>query len=184
MCKLTKADYQEIYEILHKATPLSEDCGILCGAICCKQDNENLGMYLLPGEESMFLGDEDWLVWEEQSPEDYDFPHSWKQTVYFIRCTKECPREKRPIQCRTFPLAPYITKKGELILIRETLPLPYQCPLITNQVTLEKNFIHAVFEAWSKLIQDSRIYDLVEYDSQERQGLDIVYPPLVEQVLT
>lgn len=180
MCKLSQADYQEIYKILEQATPLKEDCGQLCGEVCCKQSDENLGMYLLPGEVAMFHGQEDWLVWEEQNPEYYDFPPSWDKTVYFIRCIKACPWEKRPIQCRTFPLAPHLTKKGELILIRETIPLPYQCPLITNKVPLEEKFIRGVFKAWSKLIQDPQIYDLVEYDSRLRQELDIVYPPSIE----
>jgi len=176
MSKLTKAVYQKIYNILDKATPLKEDCGQTCGKLCCKQEDQNLGIYLLPGEEKMFEGREDWLVWEEQDSEDYDFPPSWTGKVYFIRCITDCPRTKRPIQCRTFPLAPHLTKEGKLILIRETLSLPYQCPLIKNKTPLELDFVLAVYHAWNILIQDPLIYDLVEYDSQEREEpVDIVY---------
>lgn len=178
MFKLTKDDYLEIYQILNQATPLKEDCGKICDKLCCKQDNENLGMYLLPGEETMFDRSKEWLVWEEHNPTDYDFPASWTEKVFFIRCLRDCPREKRPIQCRTFPLAPHLTKEGTLTLIRETLPLPYQCPLIEKRISLEKDFILAVYQAWSRLIQDYRIYDLVKLDSQERpEPLELVYWP-------
>jgi len=178
MFKLTKDDYLKIYQILDKATPLKEDCGKICGKLCCKQDNEDLGMYLLPGEETMLDRSEKWLVWNEHDPIDYDFPPSWTEKVFFVRCLGDCPREKRPIQCRTFPLAPHLTKEGTLALIRETLPLPYQCPLIEKRIPLEKDFILAVYQAWSKLIQDSRIYDLVKFDSQERPDpLEIIYWP-------
>lgn len=175
--KISKEAYQKIYRLLDDATPLKGDCGELCRKLCCQKDNEDLGIYLLPGEEALFTRDEDWLVWEEQKAEDYDFPPSWQGKVYFIRCLKDCPREKRPLQCRTFPLAPHLTAKGTLVLIRETLPLPYQCPLIAEQMPLEPAFIQAVYEAWSELIKDPLIRDLVAYDSANRElPLDVVYP--------
>ena len=175
--KLTKIQYRQLYKLLDKITPLEEDCGNLCAKICCKQESTDLGMYLLPGEESLFTGKEDWLVWEKQNPKDFDFPDSWTDSVFFIRCTRDCPREKRPIQCRTFPLTPHLTATGTLLLIRETLPLPYQCPLIIQKIPLRPTFMQTVYQVWSKLIQDPRIYDLVEFDSLDRtEPLDVVYP--------
>lgn len=174
--KLDKRTYEKIYVLLDKATPLKEDCGRLCQKVCCRQDNQNLGMYLLPGEEALFTKKEPWLRWEEQEAEAYDFPTSWKGKVYFIRCLKDCPREKRPIQCRTFPLAPHL-EEGKLMLILENIPLPYRCPLIEEKIPLEPAFIQAVYEAWSLLIENPLIYDLVAYDSRQRpRPLEIIFP--------
>lgn len=63
------------------------------------------------------------------------------------------------------------------MLILENLSLPYGCPLIEQKLPLEPQFIQAVYEAWSRLIEDPLIYDLVAYDSSQRQGpLEIIYP--------
>lgn len=59
--KLDKRAYTKIYQLLDRATPLKEDCGKLCQKACCHQENQELGMYLLPGEEALFTRKEDWL---------------------------------------------------------------------------------------------------------------------------
>ncbi|MDS1030463.1 hypothetical protein RDV78_08210 [Bacillota bacterium LX-D] len=175
---INKNTYKKIYALLEDVTPLSSDCGNLCGKLCCTSSDQDLGMYLLPGEEQMFTQREDWLIWDKQNAADYDFPNSWRGTVYFVRCTKGCPRDKRPLQCRTFPLAPHLQNGGQLLLIREPFDLPYLCPLITEKVALESPFIAGVYAAWLELIKDPLIYDLVQYDSQQRKiPLDIVSIP-------
>lgn len=175
--RLAKETYAKIYRLLEKVTPLQSDCGELCHELCCQSDGEDMGIYLLPGEEQLFDRTEDWLVWEEHQAEDYDFPPSWEGTIYYVRCIKACPREKRPIQCRTFPLAPHLTEKGTLVLIRETLQLPYQCPLLAKKIPLETAFVTSLFQAWTELIKDPLIFDLVEYDSiQRQQNYEIIYP--------
>ncbi len=171
--KTNTVDYQKIYNLTAYVTPLKEDCGHLCGSICCRPDRENtLGMYLFPGEEKMFTGREDWLQWEQRDPREDDFPPSWVDPVYFVSCTKPCPREKRPLSCRLFPLAPHLLSDGRLILIYETLELPYSCPLISKNITLEQDFIDVVAQCWQELLKDRRIRDLVIMDSavRERQG--------------
>ncbi|MCL2336551.1 MAG: hypothetical protein FWC60_03920 [Firmicutes bacterium] len=170
-------DYQFLYRLTAAPTPLKSNCGDLCGSICCqpgKQDN--LGAYLFPGEEIMFTRSEDWLLWEEQDPADYDFPLSWPKPVYFVRCNGACPRDMRPLACRFFPLAPHLHRDGRLQLLYETMELPYQCPLITAHYTLEAKFIHTVQQAWQLMLTDRRIRDLVEEDSRRREedGLPVV----------
>ena len=165
-----KVDYQKLYKLTANVTPLKEDCGGLCGAVCCRPDQENtLGMYLFPGEEKMFTGNEDWLQWERRDPRRDDFPPSWVDPVYFVRCTKPCPREMRPLSCRFFPLTPHILKDKRLILITETLELPYTCPLIVQDIPLRADFIEVVAQSWQELLKDFRIRDLVEMDSAERE---------------
>jgi len=181
---IRKKTYQAIYRLLDKVSPLDSDCGILCNsACCCGGDNSNstgdaednasdleIGMYLLPGEEKLFTRKEDWLLWNIEQAEDYDFPESWRGKVYFVKCKNApgCVRELRPIQCRTFPLQPHITKEGVFQLILHSGELRYQCPLIEKKIPLEDRFIKATYTVWKRLLKDPLIFDLVEMDSEDR----------------
>lgn len=193
--KIRKSEYQAIYRLLDKVSPLDFDCGVLCGSVCCGADESgwldddghelDMGIYLLPGEEKIHDKKEDWLTWKSEPAEDYEFPESWKGNVYFVRCTTppRCPREKRPIQCRTFPLAPHFTADGRLAMVLNDLDLPYICPLIEESGALNDDFIKATWTCWSHLIKDPLIRDLVEMDSDERREAcngeepDIIYAP-------
>jgi hypothetical protein len=161
--------YGQIYNLLDQVTPLREDCGNLCGKLCCQPANPDTGIYLYPGEEAMFQRDETWLSWSVQQAEEYDFPPSWRGPVYFVRCTGECPRERRPLQCRFFPLTAHFLASGALALIWETIALPYRCPLLGRRLPLEQEFVNAAAAAWSLLMQHPLIRDLVLWDSQERR---------------
>lgn len=166
-----KTDYKGLYQNTDLITPLEYDCGKLCGSICCQSDQKgHTGVYLLPGEEEMFTGNEDWLRWEMQRPEDGDFPPDWEYPVYFIQCIKPCPRDRRPLSCRFFPLAPHLLRDNTLLLIHETLTLPYLCPLIEKKVPLRRDFIETVALCWQELLKDRRIYSLVKMDSQDRES--------------
>lgn len=163
-------DYKKLYDLTCLVTPLQDDCGQLCGSVCCREDREDsLGVYLFPGEETLFTGKEDWLRWEKRHPQEDDFPSSWKSPVYFIRCTRACPREQRPLGCRFFPLTPHLLKDHTLLLIHETMALPYTCPLIEKRTPLRKDFIETVALSWQELLKDPRILDLVRMDSRERE---------------
>lgn len=175
---IKKNTYRAIYRLLDRVSPLPADCGKLCGAACCNCDGDDggedsldfdMGIYLLPGEEKLFTRKENWLKWNVEYAEDYEFPDSWSGHVYFVRCKTppHCPREMRPLQCRFYPLAPYLTEKEELKLILSPTELPYQCPLITEEMPLQESFIRATFTVWKRLIKDRRIYDLVNMDSKE-----------------
>lgn len=174
---IRKSTYKAIYRLLDRVSPLPYDCGKLCSAACCTCSDEEdasdmqLGIYLLPGEEKLFSKKEDWLDWSWEYAEDFDFPDSWKGRVYFIRCRKPpyCPREKRPLQCRFFPLSPHLTEDGILRLVLNTVELPYRCPLIQDRMELTQSFIQATYTVWKHLIRDPLIYDLVLMDSEDRE---------------
>lgn len=169
---IRKSTYLAIYRLLDLVSPLSFDCGTLCNAACCDcgNDDETLGIYLLPGEDKVHHRDESWLHWSSEKAEDFDFPESWKGKVYFVRCKTPpiCPREKRPMQCRTFPLTPHIDENEVLSLVWNGIELPYQCPLIEEEFPLDPNFIKATYTCWKHLIRDPLIYDLVKQDSEYR----------------
>ncbi|MDD3168729.1 MAG: hypothetical protein PHC91_04590 [Eubacteriales bacterium] len=174
---IRKNTYQAIYRLLNRVSPLPTDCGQLCSSACCNCGGDgcseesldfDMGIYLLPGEEKLFTRKEDWLKWNIEYAEDYEFPASWSGKVYFVRCKTppRCPREMRPLQCRFFPLAPYLTENGELRLILSTAELPYQCPLIAEKIPLQNDFVKATYTVWKHLIRDPLIRDLVEMDSK------------------
>lgn len=186
---IKKSTYKAIYRLLDHVSPLPYDCGRLCGAACCTpkeeradDDDFQLGIYLLPGEDKIFTKKEDWLIWTKEDAEDYEFPDSWHGSVYFVRCTTPpvCPREQRPLQCRFYPLTPHITQDGALQLIYFPEETPYVCPLINEKKTLTENFVKASYTVWNHLLQDPLIYDLVQDDSRRREEEErqvaIVYP--------
>ena len=205
---IRKSEYEEIYRLLDTVSPLPFDCGILCGAACCGTDDEawaghpvfeddgaalqgrdagedipEMGIYLLPGEEKVHSKKDGWLTWSEERAEDYEFPDSWKGKVYFVRCKTppHCPREKRPIQCRTFPLSPHYMEDGRLVMILNDLELPYQCPLIEEEMDLDPVFLKVTWSCWARLVEDPLIRDLVRMDSEGRNGyadgMIVVYDP-------
>ena len=184
--KISKNTYKAIYRLLDRVSPIDSDCGLLCGAACCTCGGDSdhpdgldfdLGIYLLPGEEKLFTGKEDWLRWSTEYAEDYDFPDSWFGKVHFIRCKTppHCPRSMRPLQCRFFPLAPHLSSDGKLHLVVFPGDLPYTCPIIKEQIPLEDRFIKATYTVWNRLIQDPLIYDLVKLDSSERDSISLKY---------
>ena len=141
-----------------------------------------MGIYLLPGEEKLFTGNEEWLSWGFQHAEDYEFPESWHGKVYFLQCKNApfCHRKMRPLQCRVFPLAPHIDENGALFMIYQSGQLPYSCPLISEKIKLNDDFLKANFTVWKHLLRDPLIYDLVEMDSRYRledgDEIEILYP--------
>ncbi len=185
---IKKSTFKAIYRLLDRVSPVPYDCGQLCGSACCMSedtDPDAFGIYLLPGEEKLFTGDEDWLTWSWDMAEDYDFPDSWHGKVYFIKCNTPpvCERAMRPLQCRTYPLAPHIDvieeegeRKEVLRLILSDIDAPYSCPLIDGQMDdeeefgLDERFVKATYTVWKRLIKDPLIHDLVLLDSLGRNS--------------
>lgn len=166
-------DWERVYRLLNEVTPLTVDCGRLCGAICCTEWEKGVGMYLLPGEEVMFSRDEDWLVWQEQSTEEYEFCPSWRGTFYFVRCRGTCPRDKRPFACRTFPVSAYLSPEGTLELRLESAAVPI-CPLVKagDINLLDRRFLVRARLAWEELLKDPLIRDNVEWESRRLDRIE------------
>ncbi len=142
----------------------------------------DMGIYLYPGEEAVFSGQEDWIAFQVEDALDYEFPASWVGDIYFGHCLQApgCDRKKRPLQCRFYPAAPHITADGSLILIYATEDTPYGCPLIDQEVALDPRFLKATYTVSQHLMRDPRIRDLFVFDSQQREDTAIqqLWPPL------
>lgn len=128
-------------------------------------------MYLLPGEMALFDQTEDWLTWAFHSTDDYDFPPSWEGEVPYVNCTRLCDRDKRPFECRTYPLFPYLDPAGEL----EMRFAPFArgvCPLADGVLTdLQPAFIAACQAAWTILLEDPLIREMVELESRQADAV-------------
>lgn len=167
-----KKTYQAIYQLTEKDSPLKEDCGALCQGACC-QHYDNYGIYLLPGEECMYEDPASHdFTFHKQDARSPGFPPSWTGEVFFLTCQSPCERSVRPLQCRTYPACPDIRPDGVFQLILETLDTRYTCPLIKNSAYLEKLdsvWLENLYQAWSILLNDPLIYDMVLTDSEARR---------------
>ncbi|MBR5048572.1 MAG: hypothetical protein IKX74_02845 [Erysipelotrichaceae bacterium] len=182
---MKKVDYQKIYELLNRREILDFDCGLLCSAACCRpdgcydeavinedylleNDDEEMGIFLFPGEEKMSLP-RDWQSSSLEDAQAMGFPASW-EAVCFVSCggKKFCQRHKRPMQCRTFPFCPHLNENNELSLIYYPDELPYRCPIIEERIPVNKAYLKDLLEAWQLMLEDPRIYELVREDSRQR----------------
>ena len=45
--------WKAAYRLLDRVSPVDFDCGTICGAVCCGRPEDDMGIYLLPGEEKI-----------------------------------------------------------------------------------------------------------------------------------
>lgn len=124
--------YKQLNDIIGDSTPFKKDCGMLCGAACCKGDG---GMYLFPHEKPLSA--------------DFEIQKSnfkvLGENVPILFCNGKCGRNLRPLACRIFPLLPYVSVTGDF----ETILDPRgktMCPVVfSNDLTLiDKTFFKKV----------------------------------------
>jgi len=179
-----KKSIKKMYDMLDEVTPVDFDCGTLCGEVCCVYDdgeycNKDLVLYLLPGEELMYE-DSDYFEVYYINPKELDYPRSWKDDVFIVECNNppHCDRSIRPIQCRTFPLVPHISKEGQFHLILDENEFPYECPIIRDNIKLNDDFVQVTYDVWKILISNPNVYSLILFDSRrrdnKRKGYEIV----------
>lgn len=176
-----KKTMEEIYARLDEVSPVDFDCGSLCGEVCCVYDeddysNDDLLLYLMPGEELMY---EDSKYFELYSikANAASYPDSWKDNVFLVKCKHppQCERNLRPIQCRTFPLIPHISNDGEFHLVFDENEYPYVCPIVNEKIKLNEDFVNVTYDVWKMLIKNPVVYDLVKMDSRRRNENKVEY---------
>lgn len=135
------------YEIIGELTPLKSDCGRLCGAVCCKGDDDT-GMLLFPGEKELYEEcSQNFTVTET----DYGMP--------LLLCNGRCNRKHRPLSCRIFPLA-IVNKNSSLKIIVDPRSRT-MCPLYRQAVNnrLDPAFVSAVKQAGKVLFESEAIME-------------------------
>lgn len=127
--------YESIYKFYGDTTPLLVDCGQLCGGACCESDeNDETGMYLFPGEETLFENNPDFKII------DSEFCYNDK-IVKILICKGVCNRNLRPLSCRIFPIISYINNNNFKLIFDPRAKSV--CPLVELKdfSQLDRNFI-------------------------------------------
>ncbi len=120
--------YRRLYRLFDGVTPLKTDCGVLCGAACCKGDGKT-GMRLFPGEET-------------------SLPAAETPDGRFALCCGACEREARPLACRIFPFFPIPDKNGRIAVQADPRAVNL-CPLArqAQAVAFDRRFLRRVKKA-------------------------------------
>lgn len=147
--------WENLYRMMMDLTPLEVDCGSLCSKKCCSTRNARPGVCLFPGEEVMFEKEAGWFKIEEHPAGEEHFTGA---KPLFLNCRGSCPREKRPLACRLFPLAPYLDRQGRLEIIFDGDAL-FICPLVRlkGPEDLAPAFVEQVREVWLDLLKDAPV---------------------------
>ncbi|NLW47032.1 MAG: hypothetical protein GXY86_06815 [Firmicutes bacterium] len=149
--------YSKAYRILDQVTPLTTDCGLLCSKACCDGGEDDLGMYLFPGEE-LIISD---LSYFRIMPTEIQLQNGCH--LLLINCDGKCDRSFRPLSCRIFPLTPYLTYQQTLTLDMD-IRANGICPLVSDKKAppLNPDFIKAVRKALRLLAKDPEILNFIE----------------------
>lgn len=157
----TKGNYAAFYGLIYDAigpfTPLTYDCGALCGGACCK-GGDDMGMYLFPHEEEA-LDLSAYRVVESEMGK-------------MVVCNGKCDRENRPLACRIFPFFPILREDGRI----EVLPDPGAnrlCPMLQNidVIRFDKAFLRSVRRAGRLLSVDDHCRAYLKNRSEEMAAL-------------
>lgn len=152
--KCLTSHIRRAYRLIGSATPISADCGQLCGAACCKSPEgaeAEYGMLLFPGEE-LLLKDDAHFTLTQLPP-----PKGFSKKVWFAACDGFCDRKKRPLACRIFPCLPYIppdsrNSSAYPAVIRDPRA-GIICPLVAHNANhIEEKFYAAVAGAAASLL--------------------------------
>lgn len=133
---------REAYALLEKATPMGRnDCGELCGAICCTSKTGD-SMELFPYEKEIFESLEGFEVTDGEVP--------------LVKCTGRCNRDERPLACRIYPLFPMVIRENgeEKIAVVYDPRAASACPLCAERIRLDRRFVRAVRRAGKYLLSD------------------------------
>ena len=123
-------------------TPMLNDCGALCGAACCRMDDDGQGgVYLFPGERAL-LEHREWAR---------VFTGEFAPIMY---CDGVCHRDERPLGCRIFPLTPVRGRNGRWT-VRLDVRARAMCPLAAHGIKgLDPDFVRAVRDALRIVAED------------------------------
>lgn len=150
-----KEIYRVLYQRLDELTPLPFDCGSLCGKLCCQSSaEEENGMYLFPGEETLFQNKSGFFITNSS------LTYANGKVVKLLCCTEPCQRDARPLSCRIFPLVPYFRRGSAVRVIAD--PRATVCPL-THAIA--KPYIERQFrlEVWKAMRLLSGISDCADF---------------------
>ena len=136
----------EARALLENVTPLKADCGRLCAGACCQGD-ENTGMLLFPGEETLYEG----CAFARVIPAAFSLAGG---DALLLVCDGACERKNRPLACRLFPLFLKFTADGSTRVCMDARAHAV-CPLCDYGLdALDPAFRDAARQAYDLLLGD------------------------------
>jgi len=167
-----KAIYKKAYQLMNEPI-IDGNCGLLCDFHCCRdldEDGSRLGVYLWPLEYEAIYEKSDTFEIEKVPKEEHGDIHMPKDLsdMYYFYCdgSRNCPRDLRPLHCRTYPIEPHI-ESDVLMLVVEKDQI-HSCPLLNQVEQWREEYINGIHEAWLLLIQIPEVKTLVKYYSDNR----------------
>lgn len=133
----------KLYELLEDVTPLSSDCGALCGGACCKGGGGD-GMLLFPGEKEYFAGKDGFSLIRDE-----------RYGCDAVVCSGSCNRSERPLSCRIYPYFFYVSQSGAVTVEKDLRALGL-CPLTEQKYQINKQFLRRM-RMCAKLIENDRV---------------------------
>ena len=147
------------------------DCGTLCSKdnngipYCCTAEH---AVPLLYKSEFSFLKKQGdlWHKWKPKTKEDKKIEETAGDDQIFCECkgVQHCVRNQRSVSCRTFPLEPYLDRRGAFVgltfLYDFTQKDPdtgkIKCPLTKRPSDIRQEFIDSHYIFWEKLLLRSK----------------------------
>ena len=145
--KFSGESLNKLYELLEDVTPLSWDCGMLCGAACCKGTDRD-GMILFPGERELF-----------ESMSGFSIHHNERYGYDVLVCEGVCEREVRPLSCRIYPYFFYVTE--EFVRVAPDVRAIRHCPLVDDKMVLSRTFLRRMRMCAEVIRMDKNLYDFI-----------------------
>lgn len=163
---LTVEEIEYYYSLLNEEIT-NYDCGELCKPYnkgipyCCSVENAVPLLYKAELKYLQTKGDL-WKRWIPKTKEDKKIKKQESEDQIFCECKgyQFCIREQRSISCRTFPLEPYIDRRGVFVgltfiqAFTEKDPDTGQikCPLVLNYKDIRQEFIDSHYCFWEKIM--------------------------------
>ena len=153
-----KPFYEKLYAKIGEFSPLKSDCGRLCGGACCAVGTDLPGMYLFPGEETLYMGLSGFALRDARLP--------GYGAIQLLDCGGACDRSLRPLSCRVFPLAPRVREDTVTARLdprgRPVCPLCHQ-----GRGALSSAFVAAVQAVFAELLSEPQTADFLQALSRE-----------------
>ena len=152
--------YDRVYRLLENVTPLSADCGQLCGKNCCKGDGRT-GMLLFPNEKTTLK------VIEENGRR-------------LAVCNGECSRSDRPLSCMIFPFFP-VENKGRIKIVVDRRGINV-CPMVAHcdEIRFSRRFMRHMRTAGKILYSDPECAAFMKEIAEEIEDAEKINELLTE----
>lgn len=143
------------------------DCGELCKdkksglTYCCQVQHAVPLLYKNELSHLQKKGDL-WAEWKPGNKDDKELKETAGKDQVFCECKGQqyCIRDQRSISCRTFPLEPYIDRRGVFVGLtfikdfttRDADTGRIKCPLTRRKKDIRLEFIDSHFLFWEKIM--------------------------------